>query len=149
MVPVARGGEATVDGVRLRCRAHNQYEAEQVFGAGFMHAKREQAQQRRERARGEAAASTHRVAATATTRATAATAAAAERASEQEVTPWLRALGMSQAEAKRGAELCEHIPGASLEERVRAALRGLAPGCARRIPFVGSTGAQPSAGLVV
>ena len=38
--PVARGGEATVKGLRLRCRAHNQYEAEQVFGAGFMHEKR-------------------------------------------------------------------------------------------------------------
>ena len=40
--PVARGGEATVAGVRLRCRAHNQYEAEQTFGAGFMHEKRRQ-----------------------------------------------------------------------------------------------------------
>jgi 5-methylcytosine-specific restriction endonuclease McrA len=39
--PVARGGDATVDNVRLRCRAHNQYEAEQVFGDGFMHGKRE------------------------------------------------------------------------------------------------------------
>ena len=38
--PVARGGEATVDGVRLRCRAHNQLEAERVYGAGFMHEKR-------------------------------------------------------------------------------------------------------------
>jgi hypothetical protein len=41
--PVARGGEATVAGVRLRCHAHNQYEAERVFGAGFMHEKRERA----------------------------------------------------------------------------------------------------------
>jgi len=41
--PVARGGTATVDGVRLRCRAHNQYEAERIFGAGFMSAKRESA----------------------------------------------------------------------------------------------------------
>jgi hypothetical protein len=29
-----------VKGIRLRCRAHNQYEAEQVFGAGFMDQKR-------------------------------------------------------------------------------------------------------------
>jgi 5-methylcytosine-specific restriction endonuclease McrA len=41
--PVARGGRATVEGVRLRCRAHNQYAAECVFGAGFMSAKREAA----------------------------------------------------------------------------------------------------------
>jgi hypothetical protein len=37
---VARGGEATVDGIRLRCRAHNQYEAERTFGAEFMRHKR-------------------------------------------------------------------------------------------------------------
>lgn len=38
--PVARGGETTVANLRLRCRAHNQYEADRVFGAGFMMAKR-------------------------------------------------------------------------------------------------------------
>jgi 5-methylcytosine-specific restriction endonuclease McrA len=37
---VARGGEATVDGIRLRCRAHNQYQAECTFGAEFMRHKR-------------------------------------------------------------------------------------------------------------
>ena len=41
--PVARGGQATVDGMRLRCRAHNQYAAECTFGAGFMARKREAA----------------------------------------------------------------------------------------------------------
>jgi 5-methylcytosine-specific restriction endonuclease McrA len=39
--PVARGGESSLANVRLRCRAHNQLEAERVFGAGFMHEKRE------------------------------------------------------------------------------------------------------------
>ena len=43
VVPVARGGEATVEGIRLRCRTHNQYEAERTFGAGFMRNKREAA----------------------------------------------------------------------------------------------------------
>lgn len=38
--PLARGGPATVGGIRLRCRTHNQYEAERVFGAGFMQARR-------------------------------------------------------------------------------------------------------------
>ncbi|HYJ33314.1 MAG TPA: hypothetical protein VE326_08865 [Candidatus Binatia bacterium] len=41
--PVARGGKATVNGLRLRCRAHNQYEAERIFGAEFMKHKREMA----------------------------------------------------------------------------------------------------------
>jgi 5-methylcytosine-specific restriction endonuclease McrA len=39
--PVARGGRATADGIRLLCRAHNQHEAERVFGAAFMRGKRE------------------------------------------------------------------------------------------------------------
>src|SRR5438477_12387615 len=39
----ARGGEATVDGIRLLCRADNQHAAERTFGAGFMSAKREEA----------------------------------------------------------------------------------------------------------
>ena len=38
--PVARGGRATVEAMRLRCRAHNQYEAERAFGAEFMNVKR-------------------------------------------------------------------------------------------------------------
>lgn len=41
--PVTRGGAATVDNLRLRCRTHNQYEAERLFGEGFMQLKREQA----------------------------------------------------------------------------------------------------------
>ncbi|MFI5372099.1 MAG: hypothetical protein ACHQ52_11120, partial [Candidatus Eisenbacteria bacterium] len=43
MDPVARGGESTADRIRLRCRAHNQYEAERVFGERFMRGKREEA----------------------------------------------------------------------------------------------------------
>lgn len=35
-VPVARGGGATVENIRLRCCAHNQHLAERVFGAEFM-----------------------------------------------------------------------------------------------------------------
>ena len=37
-------GRATVDGIRLRCRAHNQYTAECTFGAVFMNDKRQMAQ---------------------------------------------------------------------------------------------------------
>ena len=39
-IPVARGGLATVDNVRLRCRTHNQLEAERLFGKAFMDEKR-------------------------------------------------------------------------------------------------------------
>jgi hypothetical protein len=44
---------------------------------------------------------------------------------EHDVVPWLRALGFNATEARRAAERCEHIPDAQLEERVRAALRGV------------------------
>ena len=44
--PVARGGEATIENIRLRCRGHNQYEAERTFGAGFMEEKRAEARAR-------------------------------------------------------------------------------------------------------
>ena len=39
-IPVARGGPATVENIRLRCRAHNQYGADQAFGVEFMRRKR-------------------------------------------------------------------------------------------------------------
>lgn len=36
VLEVARGGESTLGNLRLRCRAHNRYTAEQSFGARFM-----------------------------------------------------------------------------------------------------------------
>jgi HNH endonuclease len=41
--PVTLGGAASIDNIRLRCRAHNQFDADQVFGAGLMARKREEA----------------------------------------------------------------------------------------------------------
>lgn len=40
-VPFARGGRATVEGMRLLCERHNQFEAERTFGKGFMQEKRQ------------------------------------------------------------------------------------------------------------
>ncbi len=40
VVPRAKGGESTLDNLRLLCRAYNQHEAERVFGEGFMRGKR-------------------------------------------------------------------------------------------------------------
>ena len=39
-VPYARGGTHDSENIELRCRAHNQYEAELDFGVGFMEASR-------------------------------------------------------------------------------------------------------------
>ena len=41
--PVACSGRATIEWIRLRCRAHDQPEAERPFGAGFMEQKRQEA----------------------------------------------------------------------------------------------------------
>ena len=141
--PVARGGKTTVAGMRLRCRAHNQYTAECAFGAGFMARKREAAGREAHEASARAAAAT---AEEAPARAAAARAAATEEArvraaaeaqqarvraaAVEEVVPWLRALGLRVDEARRAAAGgCEAAPDAPLEERVRHALR-----CSARPP---------------
>jgi 5-methylcytosine-specific restriction endonuclease McrA len=48
IVEVARGGQSSVDNLRLRCRAHNQFAADGTFGSEFMNSKR-----RRDRIRGQ------------------------------------------------------------------------------------------------
>jgi 5-methylcytosine-specific restriction endonuclease McrA len=89
--PVARGGKAMVDNMRLRCRAHNHYEAERALGARFMRQRRE--------------------------------ARAAARA--QDVVAGLRNLGCRASEARRAVEQSAARPNATLEERMREALRYL------------------------
>jgi hypothetical protein len=114
IVPVARGGRSTVSNIRLRCRPHNQYEAESAFGIEFMKNKRQQA-------RAEAAKRAER-----------ARAMAIAREKAEEVVPWLRALGIRAEHAREAAERCEGIPDASLEARVKLALSCF--GRATRIP---------------
>ena len=124
---VARGGETTVTGMRLRCRAHNQYTAKCTLGAGFMRAKRQEAGCKAAKARAlvQTKAQVH-------AQSPARTEAAAEVARAQDVTPWLRQLGCSPEEARRGAARCAHMLDAPLERRVRVALQGAAPHCVRR-----------------
>jgi 5-methylcytosine-specific restriction endonuclease McrA len=115
VLPKARGGEATPDNLRLRCRAHNQHEAERAFGASFMPAKREQARERTAESR---------------TKKPSAHVLRPALAPEDpnSVIPWLRALGFNAAEARRVAPRCDAIPESSLEERVKMALATLSPG---------------------
>jgi 5-methylcytosine-specific restriction endonuclease McrA len=125
----SRGGAATVENIRLRCRGHNQYAAERTYGREFMREKREEASEAREKRRAEASAlAKAAVGAQATAAQQAAVAAAIERAvaaknaEAQDVIPWLRQLGLRDREARRAAALCEGIPDAPLEQRVRVAL---------------------------
>jgi 5-methylcytosine-specific restriction endonuclease McrA len=122
--PVARGGKATVDGMRLRCRTHNQYEAERAFGADFMSRKRQEAR---------LAAAESRARAAAEARARAAAEARARAAAEeqtQDVFAGLRGLGCRVDQARRAAEFSETLHGATLEERMRASLKFL---CGRSV----------------
>ena len=117
------------------------HEAECVFGAGFMASKREAArlaaaEAHARTAAARAAAAEEHARAVAEKRETAAAeaqAAAAEQDPEHSVVPWLRQLGVRMDDARRAAAYCESVPGASLEERVRVALRFLT---ASRSPVV-------------
>jgi 5-methylcytosine-specific restriction endonuclease McrA len=75
--PVARGGKSTVDNLQLRCRAHNQYEAEQAYGREFIAAKIEESRATEVRKRAE------------------------------EIVPWLQALGIRADRARQAAESCD------------------------------------------
>ena len=130
---VARGGQATTDRMRLRCRAHNQFTAERTFGVEFMRGKREQARAARAKAEPRARAEAKEQA-----QIKAQSSPAVESAGQQNVIPWLRHLGFSLAEARSGAAQCAGMPDAPLEQRVRVALQGLAPGRARRVAHVPS-----------
>jgi RuvA, C-terminal domain len=114
VTPVARGGEATATNLRLRCRAHNQYEAECAFGESFMRGKRERACQPGQIAAAEPPE------------------AARSADAGADVIPWLRSLGFRADEARAAAARAGSNPDASLEERVRLALSSLAPRSARR-----------------
>jgi 5-methylcytosine-specific restriction endonuclease McrA len=101
--PLARGGEATVAGIRLLCRAHNQHAADCALGKQFMDGKRQQARERTAANRAQAAASAD---------AQEQARAAAETASQEEVIPWLARAGMqcrdgaSSGHAMRGHGRC-------------------------------------------
>ena len=60
-------------------------------------------------------------------------AAPSDHAEVRDVEPWLRQLGFRAVEARRGSALCAQIPEASLDQRLRMALTGLAPHV-RKVP---------------
>jgi hypothetical protein len=113
IVEVARGGASTVENLRLRCRGHNQYTAEQTFGAVFMQQKRDEARRLVEERRAENAA---------------AAAEMKQHPEDADVTPWLRALGYPADRVRNAVAKCGVMPeDATLEDRVKAALRHLMP----------------------
>lgn len=160
--PVARGGRATVEGMRLRCRVHNQYEAERAFGAEFMTRKRREARlawamfrpgaaERGKAARSAAAEHAAREQAVRDAAAAEKAARAAAKEQTQDVIAGLRRLGCRADEARRAAEIAEALQGVTLEERMRVALRCLSRRAARGgvpagVPPTGESATPPSPG---
>ncbi len=136
VVPVAKGGESTAANLRLRCRAHNQFEAERQFGAGFMADKREESTNRRSRVRrvkdagalmADQAHSPGSEGAAAPRESRPSPAPGQVRASSQEneVSACLRALGYRSDEVRQGVAMSAGAAEATLEERVTSAIRAL------------------------
>jgi hypothetical protein len=134
-VPVARGGQPTVDNLRTMCKAHNQYEAERIFGTAFMQSRR---------ARKKKAQPCTATVPTPASDMTASVGAAApapevapgpvDSASVGQVTPpeiesdallGLRGLGFTASEAGTALARSAHLPATTLEQRLRVALAEL------------------------
>ena len=124
---VARGGKAAVAGVRLRCRGHNQFTAEQTFGAEFMKAKREEAQrvaQEKRDAKAREAATEREVARVAAEQAaTAARIAAEHRELEAKVKAERAATEARIAEEQREADAKVRAERAAADARIAAEQR--------------------------
>src|SRR5262249_22270487 len=114
----ARGGEATVENVRLRCRGHNQLTAERTFGAGFMQRKRVEANEAQAKRRASRVSEAPRREPPAGT-------------GEHDVYLALRTLGYRDGESRRALELCADMGDASREDKLRRALKYFPPRCHR------------------
>jgi hypothetical protein len=124
VVPLARGGLATVDNLRLLCRPHNQFAAEREFGKAAIEGKREAAQRQRAEERQRKQAERERI-----------EARKAEIArQEQELGQAFRSLGYRGAELSRALAHCATRADSPLEERLRHALRCMAPSARRESP---------------
>ena len=123
----ARGGEATVNNIRLRCPGHNRHTAEQTFGGGFMKQKRQEAAAARAAAR----------AAKERAKAKEAMAAEAERLQphQLEVIPWLLQLGCNKADSRIAVERCRDMADAPLEHRMKRSLSWFGAKLSRTVSY--------------
>ena len=112
--PFALGGAATVDALRLRCRAHNQFAAERAFGTEFMRMKRYEARVARRNEAAQRAAMAEKAAADQRE--------IARKEQMKDLEAGLRGLGCRADEAHRAADYAMAIEGVTFEYRLRAAL---------------------------
>ena len=116
--PVAGGGASTLANLRVRCRAHNQMAADQLFGAEFMRRRREQ----RRAGKSKDEITVANAPGTRTAKAPATVVDIENEKSAEDLVPWLRALGYRPEIARDAAARCGTVPGESLEDRVKRAL---------------------------
>jgi 5-methylcytosine-specific restriction endonuclease McrA len=124
IVPVAKGGESTVENLRLLCSAHNQHAAECEFGKEKMQARREVAQRRRAAERFHRQADRERV---------------EKRKVEierqrEELGQVFHDLGYRGAEVERALGCCATRPEAPIEERIKYALSFMPPKARKESP---------------
>jgi hypothetical protein len=117
IIPVALGGQSTVENLRLLCRPHNRHAAERAFGKEHVQARREDAQRRRAAERFHKQANRERVAKRK---------AEIERQRE-ELSVAFQNLGWHGDKLERALGCCATRPEAPLEERIKYALSFMAP----------------------
>jgi hypothetical protein len=128
VLPVAHGGDATVEGLRLLCRTHNQLEAQRVIGADFMAAKLERV--RDERAVVRVDRRTDRRAESHTDRRAVSTSGSTEAVHDRQLIHALHRLGVRYDDARRAIAKGPAHDEAPVEERLRQALRWFGSGAA-------------------
>ena len=135
ITPVEMGGRSTPENLRVLFRAHNQFEAERVLGKEHVQRRREIARRERAKAKVAAEASVERAKARVAAEASVERQKArdaVQQARYDDVYSALRGLGCSAVDARRGAEMADAMPDASLEACLRLALTVLARPVAMR-----------------
>jgi 5-methylcytosine-specific restriction endonuclease McrA len=124
IVPEAKGGESTVENLRLLCRAHNQHAAEREFGKDHIKARGEVAQRHRAAERFHKQAERERIEKRK---------AEIERQRE-ELGETFQILGYRGAEVERALGCCATRSEAPIEERIKYALSFMAPRARKESP---------------
>jgi hypothetical protein len=131
--PVARGGGSEAANLRLLCAAHNQFEAERVYGAAFMNGKREATREARSQVHADPWAQARTLARPQPrTRGPVAAPepvppvdAGSDAEVVEDAVAALRSLGYRERDARETLARCGLAPDATLEQHVRAALARL------------------------
>ena len=126
-LPVGKGGATTLENLRLLCPAHNQYEADRAYGAGFMAEKRAQVREQHAAASRDVStpSETQVPEPEISTVPEQVDQTAALLAQREDIISALRTLHFRPADAKRAAAWCDHLLGQSLETCVKYALQQL------------------------